>query len=180
MNINDKEADIIWIVERVHNEQYVQSRCVITWHKSPAEAEGMAARLQAEFDQACELVRPLHENVETIFEMREEQELASYHVQTDCSLEECCHLENPHQHRTQVEPKDHEKALIEQLTAWWHQEDLAWQIFTEDEVMAKMADPPCYCRELVQPSKAVHYECHAVSRDPAVTRARRAERTKQD
>jgi hypothetical protein len=145
---------MIWIVERVRDEQYGQSKHVVSWHRSRDEAEGMAACLQAEFNQACERVCPWYEVVETIFWMREEH----------------------------IGPEEHEEALIEQLTAWWHQESRAWQIFVEDEIMTKMIDPPRYCQDLGRHNKIVHYEYHAVSHDPAVTLAgyRERARTKPD
>jgi hypothetical protein len=176
--MNADGPDVIWIVERVRDEPYGQSRHAIVWCESRGEAEAVAARLQTEFDQACARVHPWYENVETIFEMQEEQTLASRHVWTDCDLEECGHLESPHQHYTQLEPQEHEEALIEQLTAWWHQENLAWQAFVENEVMSKMTDPPRYCRDLVRPDNAVHYECRAMRQDLAVTRAQGAAREK--
>lgn len=172
-------TDMIWIVERVRDEQYGQSKRVISWHKTQDKAEGLAARLQAEFEQACELAWPWHEVIETIFEMREEQELVSQHVWMDCDLEDCGYLENPHQHHAQMEPGEHERALIEQLTDWWHQERLDWQMFVEDEIMTKMTDPPRYCQELVQPNEAVHYECHAVSSDPVTTSSSYTKRAQQ-
>ncbi len=172
--------DVIWIVERVRDEHYGASTHVVSWHVSRVEAEEMATRLQAEFDQACERAWPWHEAVDTIFEMLHEHEYVK-HAWIDCDREECGYFERHHQHHTERILEEHEASMIEQLTDWWHQESLAWQIFVEDEILAKMTDPPRYCQELVRhlDDETVHYECHAVGREPAVTLAGYAERAQQ-
>lgn len=174
-------AEAIWIVERVRDEDYGSSKRVVSWHPSLAEAEEMAARLQAEFEQACERAWPWHVAVETIFEMLHEHEHAQYEW-ISCDIEECSHPERGHQHLVPRELEEHEAAMIVQLKDWWHQESRAWQIFVEDEILAKMTDPPRYCLELVRHfhfdetlGERVHYECHMVSRDPAAARAAKTE-----
>lgn len=158
--------DVVWIVERVrHVEHEGSTKHVVSWHTTLAEAEGMAARLQAEFDEACGRVWSRHEVVETIFEMMQEHE--------------CGHMDRHHQHHAWRDP-EHEAALIEQLNDWWHQESRAWQIFVEDEVMSKMTDPPTYTHELVAHDAEVHYACHKVGRDPAITLAGYAKRAQID
>jgi len=141
------ESAVIWIVERVRDEQYGASKRTVSWHKSSVEAQEQMTDLQAEFDRACALAWPGHEVVQTIFSMYEELHLGF------------------------CEPKEHEAALIEQLSDWWLQESRGWQIFVEAEIMAKMTDPPQHCQELVRP-EAVHYEYYAVGQDPGVTRTR--------
>ena len=133
-------SEQIWIVERQRDEDYGAAKHVVSWHPSLAEAESMAARLQREFDQARERTTPWHIDIETIFDMKRQ-----------------------HTHLTERELEEHEAAFIEQLNDWWHKERSAWQAFAEDEVMAKMTDPPSFCLHLVR-DEAVSYVCYAVGR----------------
>lgn len=64
--MSTNEPATIWIVERVRDEQYGQSRHAVTWQKSRSEAEAMVTRLQTEFDQACASVHPRYESVERV------------------------------------------------------------------------------------------------------------------
>jgi len=146
--MNRGNADVIWIVQRVVTADYEGPITrVVSWHRTLAKAKEMAARLQSEFDRACAYVWPKYEGVETIYTMLEERE----HHQGD--------------------PSEHVATMLEQLSQWWHQELHSWQTFVEEEVMAKMSDPPNWCQDLVRYDTGVSYECQAVSHDPAVTRA---------
>ena len=173
------DPSLIWIVERVRDEHYGSTKYVVSWHRSLIEAEAMAARLKAEFDRAGELAWPWHEVVETLWEMLQEAEHVRY-VWIDCR--ETCEGTTEgmaHQHLVTRDIDEHEDVMITQLSALWHAESRAWQIFVEDKIMPLMADPPRFCRELVAPQDddhegSVSYVCHVIGHDPAVARAARA------
>lgn len=160
-------TDQIWIVERLRHEHEGTSTHVVSWHPSLDEAKVMTARLNDEFTRASAEALPGWEDVETIYEMMHEQDRARYSW-IDCDREECGHFDREHTHLVDHEPDEHEAAFIEQIKDWWHRERDAWQSFVEDEVMAKMTDPPSYCGQLVR-EEEVEYVCRMVERDPRAT-----------
>lgn len=164
------DTGVIWIVKYQWASEYDSAETrVVAWQRSQAEAEELAARLLAEFVQARERALPGHEVADTIWEMLQEHEHAKY-VWVSCDREECGHFDRVHTHLAERPLEEHEAAMIEQLRDWWHEARDAWRDFVEHEVMTQMADPPGFCNDLVRDAE-VSYECYAISRDPAVTRA---------
>lgn len=163
-------TDTVWIVERVRSVEYdCGSQRVISWHASADEARAEAQRLQAEFDLASELAWPWHEVVETIFDMLHGEQHDKEHGWIDCDEDECGYFDKHHQHHAFVTPSEADQALIEQLKGWWHDESRAWQTFVEDEIFARMSDPPAYARELVADDAEVRYEVRAIARGKAIS-----------
>ena len=158
-------TDQVWIVERVRTVEYdCGSQRVVSWHASVDEAREEAARLQAEFDLASKLVWPWHEVGETIFHMLQYESHEKEHGWIACDSDECGYFDKHHQHHVFVTPSEADQALIAQLKDWWHCESRAWQAFVEDEIFARMSDPPTYARELVADDAEVRYEVRAIER----------------